>query len=473
MPYKENLKKAGELKKELDTFRPLSSEIEKRIMQKFRLDWNYHSSNIEGNKLTYGETKALLLFGVTAQAKPLHDHLEMQGHDEAIKWLEEVIKEERPLNETFICQLHQLILKEPYEVPAQTPDGKPTKRMITLGKYKTVPNHVLTKTGEMFYFASPEETPAKMADLMSWYNSESAKADVNKVLLAIEFHYRFIRIHPFDDGNGRMARLLMNFILMKHGFPPAIVKTEDKENYYTALQQADAGNLGFFFDYITSLLNHSLELMIKGAKGESIEDETDLDKQLALLKQEIDAEDENNEIKEKLTVKTVKNALENWGYKLLIKLATTTAKFNSFYDSPNHNISFHLQNLNIPTPYLNFTEQPNLDIIKEFWNKEEIKPEHELHEANFSFRCHFGGYIKGGLQPFGCSYSIEVKFEQYHYTVIYPKYVPDNNKQENIEIKKLLHQTLSETELSTINKTWGDTLLKHLETNRAKLNNKA
>ena len=102
MPYKENLARAAALKAELDSLRPLTAEMEQRIMQKFRLDWNYHSSHIEGNQLTYGETKALILFGHTAQAKPLKDHLEMTGHDEAIKQIEEVINQERPLTESFI-----------------------------------------------------------------------------------------------------------------------------------------------------------------------------------------------------------------------------------------------------------------------------------------------------------------------------------------------------------------------------------
>ena len=118
-----NTEKAIKLKSDLDTLRPLSKEDELRIMQKFRLDWNYHSNHIEGNSLTYGETKALILFGITAQGKPLKDHFEMSGHDEAVKWILDIIKEERPLTENFIRELHKLILKEPYEVDAITPDG--------------------------------------------------------------------------------------------------------------------------------------------------------------------------------------------------------------------------------------------------------------------------------------------------------------------------------------------------------------
>lgn len=277
------LEKVAILFEELNALRPFSSDDEQRIMQKFRLDWNYHSNHIEGNQLTYGETKALLLFNITAQGKPLKDHIEMTGHNEAINWIIDVLKDERPLTENFIRQIHKLLLKEPYEVDAITPDGKPTKRVIQVGQYKTAPNHVLTKTGEIFRFSSVEETPAKMNDLLDWYKEEKGTKDKNAIILAAEFHYKFIRIHPFDDGNGRLARILMNFILMSEGYPPVVIKTEDKENYFSVLQLADAGQFTPFVEYITANLNHSLELMIKGAKGENIEEEDDLEKEIVLL----------------------------------------------------------------------------------------------------------------------------------------------------------------------------------------------
>ncbi|MFT6828569.1 MAG: Fic family protein [Roseivirga sp.] len=277
------LEKAAILFEELNALRPFSSDDEQRIMQKFRLDWNYHSNHIEGNQLTYGETKALLLFNITAQGKTLKDHIEMTGHNEAINWIIDVLKDERPLTENFIRQIHTLLLKEPYEVDAITPEGKPTKRTIQVGQYKSAPNHVLTKTGEIFRFASVEETPAKMNDLLDWYKEEKGTKDKNAIILAAEFHYKFIRIHPFDDGNGRLARILMNFILMSKGYPPVVIKTEDKENYFNVLQLADAGQFTPFVEYITANLNHSLELMIKGAKGEDIEEEDDLEKEIVLL----------------------------------------------------------------------------------------------------------------------------------------------------------------------------------------------
>jgi Fic family protein len=279
----ESLKRAQIRKKELDLLRPLSPDQEQRIMQKFRLDWNYHSNNIEGNSLNYGETKALLLHNITAQGKPLKDHIEIKGHNEAILWIEDIVRNEKPLTETFIRELHKLILKEPYEVDAITVDGNPTKKLISIGEYKSTPNHVKTKTGEIFHFASPEETPGKMGDLINWYHTETTKVNFDPIIIASLFHYKFIRIHPFDDGNGRTVRILMNFILMKFGFPPVIIKVEDKLNYYSVLQQADGDNLDPFFDFIAFNLVRSLELMIKAANGESIEEPDDIDKEIGLL----------------------------------------------------------------------------------------------------------------------------------------------------------------------------------------------
>ena len=314
----EILQKVTELKAELDTYRPLDKDQEAAIMQKFRLDWNFHSNHLEGNSLTYGETKALILFGITASGKPLKDHFEITGHDEAIKWVEEVVKEDRPLTENFIRELHKLILKEPYESSTITPDGIPAKKIIQIGVYKTVPNHVLTPTGEIFRFATPEETPALMNDLIDWYREKENDPESHPLLTAAEFHYKFICIHPFDDGNGRTSRILMNFILMKHGYPPVIVKTEDKANYIAALQQADAGLIKPFIEYIGKNLEHSLDLMIRGSKGENIGEADDVDKEIALLKHELKNFDnrtpikKSNEVKLKIFNESIRNLINEF-----------------------------------------------------------------------------------------------------------------------------------------------------------------
>lgn len=315
------------LKKELDNLRPLQTEQEQRIMQKFRLDWNYHSNHIEGNSLTYGETKALLLFGITAQGKPFSDHLEMQGHNEAVNWVMDVVKGDRPLTETFIRELHKLLLQKPYQVSAETADGKPANKVVNIGQYKTLPNHVRTVTGETFFFATPEETPAMMQELIEWYREMDGNPKSNPILLAAEFHYKFIRIHPFDDGNGRTARLLMNFILLRHGYPPVIIKTEDKGNYLSALEQADAGLLAAFLGYIGKNLVDSLKLMIRGAQGESIDEPDDVDKKLEFFAKMLEV-DERTVAK---STETVANIVNGSLVPLFNEAQSEGSKFSRFY----------------------------------------------------------------------------------------------------------------------------------------------
>jgi len=305
----ELLRRIDQRKAEVDALRPFSQEQEGRIMQKFRLDWNYHSNAIEGNSLTYGETIAFLMEGLTAKGKPFKDHLDIKGHNEGIDYLMHFIKNRDQLSEKIIRELHEMILVEPYSNPAQTPDGQKVEKLVTLGKYKTQPNHVKTPTGETHYYATPEETPAKMTDLVDWLRKHQEKNDLHPLVLAASFHYRFVAIHPFDDGNGRMSRLLMNLLLMQYGYPPVVIKQQDRQAYYYALRQADAGELSTFIEYIGENLLHSLDIQLKGARGESLEEPDDLDKEIALLKKSLGEEDDiiqkNEEMLRSLTIEVL------------------------------------------------------------------------------------------------------------------------------------------------------------------------
>jgi Fic family protein len=260
------------LQKEIDSLRPLDADIQGRILQRFRIDWNYHSNNIEGNSYDYGETKAFLLHGLTAGGKPLRDSLEIKGHNEVLLSLEGLVRDQVPITEHLIRELHEKILgSEPYAIKAESADGSPTSRIVVPGRYKSEPNHVRTVTGETFYFAEPVAVAPDMQELLEWYHVEEAKKELHPVTLAALLHYRFVRIHPFDDGNGRMARILMNLALMKHGYPVAIIKTEDKENYFRALRMADGDNLDVFVSYIAERVIASQELWIRAATGEDLD----------------------------------------------------------------------------------------------------------------------------------------------------------------------------------------------------------
>ena len=143
------------LRADLDALRPLPSDVVGRIEQKLRIESNYHSNAIEGNSLTLGETRSLILHGHTAHGKPMRDHLDIEGHNEAVKAMEDAVKQNESLNEVFVRNLHRVLLKKPYEIDAITPDGQPTKRLVTIGQYKTQPNNVKTSTGEIYYYTPP------------------------------------------------------------------------------------------------------------------------------------------------------------------------------------------------------------------------------------------------------------------------------------------------------------------------------
>ena len=163
------------LKTEIDNLRPLKPEDERRIMQKFRLDWNYHSNAIEGNSLTLGETRAFLLEGLTANGKPLKDHLDIKGHDDLITFLELFIHKKDILTEAAIREMHKILLKELYETDAITPDGRNIKRKVQLGTYKTEPNFVRMNTGEIHKYVLPEDVPPKWQSLSNGIDNKTPK----------------------------------------------------------------------------------------------------------------------------------------------------------------------------------------------------------------------------------------------------------------------------------------------------------
>lgn len=279
------------------SLQPLKPEDKNRLDRKFMLEFNYNSNHIEGNTLTYGQTELLLLFGKVVDEANMKDLEEMKAHNVCLKMIqEEAADKNLPLTETFIRQLHHTLLREDYTLYRQLPDGATTSYIIHAGVYKTRPNSVITVTGERFEYASPEETPALMTDLVEWYNIEEQKAELSPIELAAVFHYRYIRIHPFEDGNGRIARLLVNYILTRHGYPMLVVKSKDKSNYLTVLNRCDVvvgltpsvgahaevKQLEPFIAYMSKCLERALIISIKAAHGESIDAADDWRKSLKL-----------------------------------------------------------------------------------------------------------------------------------------------------------------------------------------------
>ncbi|MFB6455438.1 Fic family protein [Chitinophaga sp. Hz27] len=281
------LLKINELAERLKGFEPIKPEFRDRINRKVRLEFNYNSNHIEGNTLTYGETKLLLIFDKTTGNHDFREYEEMKAHDVAFEIIQEMADDkERPLSKSAIRNLHEVLLVRPYWRDAITATGQLSRKQIQVGVYKTSPNHVQLSNGKIFHYTSPDATPAEMQDMVDWYRKEEEGGGLHPVQLAALLHYRFVRMHPFDDGNGRMSRLLMNYVLLRHNYPPVIIKSDDKKNYLNALNDADIGDLDVFISYIEKQLIWSLELYIKAATGEILDEDADLKKEIELWMKE-------------------------------------------------------------------------------------------------------------------------------------------------------------------------------------------
>ena len=225
---------------------PLAEIDRDRLSRRFTIDFNYNSNHIEGNTLTYGQTELLLLFGKIVGQANFRDCEEMKASNVGLQMmLVESSDKQLPLTQNFIRTLHRTLLREDYTVYRMLPGGVQTSYVIHAGQYKTRPNSVITRYGDRFEYASPEETPALMTDLVDWYNQAEKEGKYSPVELAALFHYRYIRIHPFEDGNGRIARLLVNYILTRHDYPMIVVRSRNKGEYLEALHAADlfVGNI--------------------------------------------------------------------------------------------------------------------------------------------------------------------------------------------------------------------------------------
>jgi Fic family protein len=217
----ELLEQIAAKKAELDRLRPLSAGRLGNLEHVHDLELTYTSNAIEGNTLSAAETTLVIEQGITIGGKPLKDHLEAIDHYDAIRYVRAIAREVRPLTESDIRNLHRLVVQRSH------PD--------IAGHYADQGRYVLTDAGRQS-FPSPAEVPALMGDFAAWLGSapDSPKT-------AFEAHRRLVKIHPFNDGNGRTARLLMNLILIRGGYPPVAVRPEDRPLYVRALQEVQPG----------------------------------------------------------------------------------------------------------------------------------------------------------------------------------------------------------------------------------------
>ena len=233
------------LKEMLDKKRPLSKETIKSLKESVNLEWTYNSNGIEGNTLTLRETQ-VVLEGITVGGKSIKEHLEAINHEKAILYLDEIVKDENPITEWNIKNIHQLILKDIDNENA----GRYRKENVTIKGAIHIPPDYL-------------KIPELMEKLILTYNTWSG---YHPIIRASLLHGELVKIHPFIDGNGRTSRLFMNLDLMNSGYNPVIIKKESRLKYYEALDKAHTtGNYTDFVKLVTKLevemLKKYLELL--------------------------------------------------------------------------------------------------------------------------------------------------------------------------------------------------------------------
>ena len=233
------------LKRKLDSKRPIPKETLKSLRESINLEWTYNSNGIEGNTLTLRETQ-VVLEGITVGGKSIKEHLEAINHEKAILFLDDLVKDNEPISEWNIKNIHQLILKDIDNENA----GRYRKENVTIKGATHIPPDYL-------------KVPELMEKLILTYNTWN---EYHPIIQAALLHGELVKIHPFVDGNGRTSRLLMNLDLMNSGYNPVIIKKESRLKYYEALDKAHTtGNYTDFVKLVTKLevemLKKYLELL--------------------------------------------------------------------------------------------------------------------------------------------------------------------------------------------------------------------
>ena len=230
-------KRIKEKKEKLDNLRPLPKDAVIRILEDIRLRHTYHSDAIEGNTLTLQETKLVLEEGVTIGGKPLKDHIEAKNDAEAFDLMIELVHAKKSISQEIIQQVHEAVTRGILQNPGQYRIGN----VGITGSATTPPSYL------------------KIIRLMDEYIQDIQKLSLHPVKKAAFIHHELVRIHPFLDGNGRVARLLTNLFLMKKGYPPIIVKKTDRKRYYRALDKADHGDMSEFSNFVARAAHESLQ----------------------------------------------------------------------------------------------------------------------------------------------------------------------------------------------------------------------
>lgn len=231
--------------KKLNKIRPLSPTMIAKLRERFEVEMTYNSNAIEGNSLTLKETYWVIQEGITVKDKPLKDHLEAKNHKEALDLLYELVDHEKSstISEHLIKSFHTLIVQNIHQEIA--------------GQYRKIDVFI---SGSKHKPPPAFEVPRKMHELILWMRKYHKKMHV--IDFATLLHHKFVHIHPFQDGNGRTGRLLMNVFLMHYGFPLVIIQKNDRKKYYRALRQADEENYVLLTQMVSQAVLRSVNIYL-------------------------------------------------------------------------------------------------------------------------------------------------------------------------------------------------------------------
>lgn len=409
MSYLEKREKIDLLQKEINAFGELKPEIKNKINYKFRLDWNYYSNSIEGNTLTQAETRSVMIGNITVGGKPIKDVLEMKGHDEVITEILKIAMGELRISEKRVCEIHQSIMYEEDE-------SKKNK----IGKWKTENNYIINYKGEKFDFALPFEVPVKMHDLINKTNADidsilkNKKSPIEAIDIALQFHLEFVSIHPFYDGNGRMARILTNLLLISFGYPPFWVKNSERDTYnrFLADIQGYGGKPDLFYEFIADKILRSQQLMLGAITGKNIEEEDDLDKEIFIFKQNLLLKESLQSVK-----KTNKLIAEQYIDSLKIVFDYLVEKHKKLDEL--FTVNFYNRRINDSYPSdVSENEDYIESQMKLLLNNSLTKSSYENREINnFCIGIHHKGFLKDKMNVFDANFNICIKFDDYQYHI--------------------------------------------------------
>ncbi len=242
MSYQLRFQQINKLKGWLDSFRPLSPLIVSELKKLYDVQFTYNSNALEGNTLSMSETELVLTTGITIGGKTLQEHLEVVGHKDAIDYIEILAQQDTTIGEWEIKQIHNLIIR------AITPEEA--------GKYRQLD---VKAAGTNYLYPAHYLLPQLMTEFINWLNSELARS-LHPIEYATTAHFRFVSIHTFRDGNGRTARLLMNLLLLRAGYPIVIISNQIRNDYINAIAygQNNRDDISPFLTLILDATKNSL-----------------------------------------------------------------------------------------------------------------------------------------------------------------------------------------------------------------------